>query len=145
MEENKQQESPKEVRTEVTSVAQEELKTGQKVKVPTAEELVSKATVSMVSNMQMLEHVFGKLSARGKNRALIAILNLPMDDLPVGLRTIEEKQAFVLGQRIIADRFLITQHHINQEVKRIREEKQKQQDAQAATSENTPVDNASEK
>lgn len=137
MEENKKDE----VRTEVTSVAQEELKTGQKVKVPTAEELVAKATISMVSNMQHLEAIFSKLGARAKSRALVSILNLPMDDLPVGLRTIEEKQCFVLGQRIIADRFLITQHHINEEVKRIRALKQQEETALSQS----PVDNQSVK
>lgn len=109
--------------TEVTSIAKEEARTGQEVKVPSVEELVSKAQMSFIINRKKFGDVFAKLSARGKNRVMSAVLDLPMDGLPVYLKGDIEKLGFALGQRIISDRFLITQHHINEEVKRIREEK----------------------
>jgi len=109
--------------TEVTSIAKEEARTGQEVKMPSVEELVSRAQMSFIINRKKFGDVFAKLSARGKNRVMSAVLDLPMDGLPVYLKGDVEKLGFALGQRILSDRFLITQHHINEEVKRIREEK----------------------
>jgi len=109
--------------TEVTSIAKEEARTGQEVKVPSVEELVSRAQMSFIINRKKFGDVFAKLSSRGKNRVMSSVLDLPMDGLPVYLKGDVEKLGFALGQRILSDRFLITQHHINEEVKRIREEK----------------------
>lgn len=110
--------------TEVTSIAKEEAKTGQEVKVPSVEELVSRAQMSFIINKKKFSEVFNSLSGRGKNRVMASVLDLPMDGLPVYLKGDAEKLGFALGQRILSDRFLITQHHINEEVKRIREEKE---------------------
>ena len=114
--------------TEVTSIAQEEERTGQKINVPSAEDLVARANVSFIQNLTILtqiieQHRGGKytVSRKGMNRLLTSILQLPMDDLKVGLQTKEEKLGFAIGQRCIADRFLLTQHHISQELKRRRE------------------------
>jgi hypothetical protein len=112
-------EKPEQPLTEVTSVAKEELKTGVKVQTPTAEELVHRANSSFMAGLVELENIFksGKLSQRGMRRATIAILSLPQEGLPVGLQKGLEQYAFALGQRIIRDRFIITQYHVAQEQK----------------------------
>lgn len=121
--------SEKVLTTEVTSVAQEEAKSGQKINVPQGEELYAKASMSFIRNMQFLNQLVNgknggnyKISRKGMNRVLNAILQLPMDGLPVALQGNEEKTAFLLGQRLIADRYIITHHHIVQERKRLQEE-----------------------
>ena len=53
---------------------------------------------------------------------LNSILQLPMDNMPVMLQGDDEKAAFALGQRIIADRYLITHHHILEEKKRLQKQ-----------------------
>jgi hypothetical protein len=125
--------------TEVTSISREEQKTGTKINVPTPEELVAKATASYIRNLEGLDNIIRghkggsyHISRRGMNRVLIAILQLPMDDLHNTLQGEAEKLAFSLGQRIIADRFIITQHHINEEIKKI---KAKQESTQNITEE----------
>lgn len=116
--------------TEVTSVAQEELKSGQQIPVPSADELYARATTSFIRNIKFLNDLINgrngpsyKISRKGMNRVLNSILQLPMDGLPVTLQGKEEKAAFALGQRLIADRYLITHYHIQQERKRLQDEK----------------------
>jgi urease gamma subunit len=116
--------------TEVTSLAQEELNTGVKVEIPDAEELYSRSIASYIRNMKHLSDLVNyrnggsyKISRKGMNRILTSILQLPQDGLQVTLQGEEEKSAFALGQRIIADRFIVTQYHIFQEKKRLQEEK----------------------
>lgn len=115
--------------TEVTSIAREEVLSGQQINVPNAEELYTKATVSFIRNMKHLNDLINgrngpsyKISRKGMSRLLNSILQLPMDGLPVTLQGNDEKAAFALGQRIIADRYLITHHHIVQERKRLQKE-----------------------
>lgn len=117
------------VLTEVTSVAREEQSSGQQIKIPTAEELYSKATLSFVRNLKHLNDIVNgkngpsyRISRKGMNRILNSILQLPMDNLPVLLQGDDEKAAFALGQRIIADRYLITHHHILEEKKRLQKQ-----------------------
>lgn len=110
------------LKTEVTSVAQEENKTGVKIEVPSAEELAQRASISFLRNRKQFGQLFNNLSVRGKTRVMNAVLDLPADGVPVYLKNEEEKLAFAVGQRVISDRFIITQHHIVQEVKRQRAE-----------------------
>lgn len=131
MEENNK--PAEELQTEVTSIQKEEEKTGQKVNMPTAEELVARAGGSFVMYKKHLSQVFPKLSSKAKNRVILAILDLPTDGVPVHLKEDDEKLCFALGQRIIADRFIITQHYINEERKRIAAEAAKKQQESAET------------
>lgn len=102
--------------TQVTSLAQEEQAAGKKIEMPSPEELVQRASTSLLQKLAQLEAVFMKLSSRGKTRVMLAILNLPMDGVPVHLQSEAEKVAFALGQRVIGDRFVIIQHHINMQI-----------------------------
>ncbi len=115
--------------TEVTSIAREEQASGQKIEIPSAEELYSRASMSFVRNMKHLNDLIAgrngpsyKISRKGMNRIMNSILQLPQDDLPVNLQSKEEKSAFALGQRVIADRYLITHYHILEERKRLQKE-----------------------
>ena len=122
-----------EIKTEVTSIAKEEARTGQKIDIPNAEELVQRASISMVQNLQMIELLISvkdpirKLSNKGIKRALLAGLQLPTEGMPINLNKKEEKHLFGLIQRIISDRFIILQHHISQEIRKEREQGEKQE------------------
>lgn len=131
------------VLTEVTSVAKEQEKTGQKIELPSAEELVARATASYHRNITMLTNLVKarnggsyQISRKGMNRILSAIIQMPSDGLPVGLQGEEEKLAFTLGQRVLMDRYVITHHHIVQEQKRVAEERKAAAEAAAKTSVN---------
>lgn len=122
----------KQVLTEVTSVAQEELDSGVEVAIPDAEELYSRSITAYIRNIKFLTDLINarsgsgyKISRKGMNRAMTAILQLPQDGLAVNLQGAEEKAAFGLGQRIIADRYMVTHYHIIQEKKRLQIEKEK--------------------
>lgn len=127
--------------TEVTSIAAEELRTGVQQQMPTVEELVARANSSYIRNLQGLAALINKrtgkdyaISRKGMNRLLLAIIQLPQDGLPVNLNSHEEKLGFGIGQRCISDRFMLTQHHINEEMKRIKAERE------AKKNNNTPAE-----
>jgi len=122
-----------ELKTEVTSIAQEEEKTGQKIEVPSPEEIKNRAAASFISSRAMLSQLFKTLSSKQKNRVLDSILDIPTDGLPVLLKTNEEKQAFALGQRIISDRFLITYYHIAEQQKEMNEKVKKDKQTEEKT------------
>lgn len=116
-------------KTEVTSIAKEERQTGQKIPTPSTEELVARAGSSLISNLAYISNLIEAkrggsyvISRKGMNRLLISILDLPTDGIPVLLNSKEEKLGFGVGQRVIADRFILTQHHINEQIKELRAE-----------------------
>jgi len=111
--------------TEVTSIAKEEERTGQKIEVPTAERLVALAGVSLIKKQQEAHQLMSVMSKKQIIRAVNAFLALPQEGLPVYLKDKKEKQLFMVGQRAIQDRFTIILHHINEE---IAQQKLKQQE-----------------
>ena len=124
------------VLTEVTSIDKEDQKTGVRTEIPSPEQLVSNAVVSIYRSRQGLINILGALSKKATIRVLNAIFELPQDKLPVTLRGDQEKLAFALGQRIQSDRFIIIQHYINKEIEnRKRLESEKQETTQEASSE----------
>jgi hypothetical protein len=132
--------APAPLMTEVTSVAKEEERTGQKVNVPSAEDLVQRAAASIIMSTKRLEDLIKgragkdyKISRKGMNRVLLAILSLPTEGIPVTLQGDDEKLAFALGQRLIADRFILMQKHISEEIHRQREQKAKEEANKAQT------------
>ena len=114
-------ETEKQLTTEVTSIAQEEARTGQKIETPSADNLAARASASFIRNRQCFNQYFSELSARGKTRVMNAVLDLPADGVPVYLKDDLEKKTFAVGQRVVSDRFIITQHHIVKEVRKQRE------------------------
>lgn len=117
-----------EVLTKVVSVASEDLKNGTTTKLPTAEEMVAKAAISMTEKRMMLERVMGGLSKKATLRVINAIFELPTEGLPIFLKSENEKLAFALGQRIQSDRFILVQHHIAEEMRRIKKEREEKQE-----------------
>lgn len=117
---------PKEVQTEVTSVAKEEQKTGEKINLPSPEELKNRAASAFIANKARIAALFPKLSSKEKNRVMAAILDLPTDGVPVYLKSENEKLCFALGQRMISDRFVLTYFHVAAEVRKSKEVKQSQ-------------------
>lgn len=122
--------------TEVTSIAKEQEKTGKKIEIPSSEELVARATASYHRNITALSNLIKSrtggsytISRKGMNRVLSSIIQMPTEDLPVGLQGDEEKLAFTLGQRVLMDRYVITHYHIVQEQKRVSEERKQAAEA----------------
>lgn len=110
-----------ELLTQVTSIAQEEARTGQKIKMPSPEEMVARASSSLIMNQQRLNMIIGKhgadygISRKGMSRVVNAIFSLPQEGQKVLLQSKEEKAAFVVGQSIIRDMFIIMANHAHQE------------------------------
>jgi len=122
--------------TEVTSIAKEEARTGKTIKMPSAEEMVQRASISLVQNLRVIDLMMTteipsqKLSNRAIKRALLAGLQMPTEGLPVTLKQNEEKQLFGLIQRVISDRFILIQHHIVQEAKKEKAKKEQEKTIQ---------------
>jgi hypothetical protein len=107
-----------ELRTQVTSIAEEERKTGQKIEVPKPEELVARASSNLIANQQIINNLINRknggtyvISRKGMNRVLNAILSLPQEGLPVVLQGQEEQAAFAIGQNMIREMFIIMANH----------------------------------
>jgi hypothetical protein len=117
-------EEPKseEVTTTVTSVAQEEAKTGQKVELPSNEELLGRIGVAYTQHRLLFKQIFNKLSSKEKNRVCDSLLELPMDDMKVVLKSEEEKAAFKLGQQVQLYRFILIQDKTQKDIQRAKKE-----------------------
>jgi hypothetical protein len=125
--------------TQVTSIAQEEKRTGQKIDVPNPEELVARASSSLIVNQQHLSNIVNRrnggtkytISRKGMNRVINAILGLPTEGVPVRLQSPAEKAAFAVGQNIIRDMFVIMANHAFSEAKKAKETSLQQEQASA--------------
>ena len=119
--------SKQELLTEVTSIAKEEARTGQKINMPSPEEMVARASSSLIMNQQRLNMIIGKhgkdygISRKGMNRVLNAIFALPQEGQKVLLQGKEEKAAFIIGQSLIRDMFIIMANHAHEEAKKAKE------------------------
>jgi hypothetical protein len=102
--------------TRVTSIAEEEAKTGQKIAVPTPEELVAKSSMSIIANRKHLGSLLPKLGKKAKDRLILALLDLPADGQPVKLVSSEEKVAYRLGQSIVRAMFTVMFYHTSEEI-----------------------------
>lgn len=118
----------KEPVTEVTSVAQEEEKTGQKIELPSPEEMVARASSSVIANLQALSKIVNaregtgyKISRKGMNRILLSIFDLPTEGQRVMLQGQEEKFAFAIGQNLLRSLFILMQNHVNEEIRKRKE------------------------
>ena len=112
----------KEVLTQVTSLAKEEEKTGVKVEIPSEDKLVQQASAAFIKCKVQFANLFPKLSSKGKIRVCGAILDLPVDSIPVFLKKTDEIEAFRIGQEMLASRFIIMQFYIKQEILKKRQE-----------------------
>ena len=103
------------VLTQVTSLAQEELKSGQKFELPAPEVIASNAMGAYIKATQELEQKLkdSSISKVSIAKGVLAGLDLPQEDLPVNLKTKEEKEIFNLVQIAINNMFILTQYHID--------------------------------
>ena len=111
--------------TEVTSIAKEEEKTGQKIEMPSAEELVARASSSVIANLQTLNKLINMkqgsgyaISRKGMNRLMLSIFDLPTEGQQVKLQGREEKYAFFVGQNLMRSLFVLMQNHVNEEIRK---------------------------
>lgn len=115
----------KEVVTEVTSIAAEEERTGEKINTPpTPEELVSKSGMSIIMNRQHLKGILPKLGKKALQRLLLASLDLPAEGVQVKLISNEEKLAFRLCQSTIRAMFTVMFYHTSEEIIKKHKEKE---------------------
>lgn len=105
-----------EINTELTSIAEEEKKSGTTIQVPQPEQLVALASASLLNMRRASNQLMLGMSKRGLIRAFNAILDLPTEGVPVFLQTDEEKKLFACGQRAISDRYVIITHHIKKAI-----------------------------
>lgn len=108
------------IKTQVTSLAAEDAKNGTKTPLPSAEEMVSRASASLMQKRIQLHQVASQLSRKQFLRVLAAATDIPTEGLPVLLKSENEKVAYALLQRIQADKFIIIQKHITDEMKRLK-------------------------
>lgn len=111
------------VLTEVTSIRQEELKTGKEIPVPNAETLVRNSIIGIEKNKQIVYSLISEMSKKQIQRAVVAALDLPMDKVPVYLKTDKEKALYATLQQATQQKFIVIKYHIDQ---LIAEEKLKQ-------------------
>lgn len=118
MEQDKEQKvEEQEIKTEVTTIAQEEERTGEKIETPpTPEELVAKSSMSILMNRKHLKSILPSLGKKAKDRIILALLDLPTDDVPVKLVGKEEKVAFRLGQSIVRAMFTVMFYHTSEQI-----------------------------
>lgn len=122
-----------EVNAEVTSIAQEEKRTGTTIPVPSAERLVALASANLLNMRRAANSLMPTMSKKQLIRAVNAILDLPADGVPVFLKTDEEKKLFAVGQRAISDRYVIITHHIKNAIAEDRMSKLKEQEAKQSS------------
>jgi hypothetical protein len=113
------------VLTEVTSIRQEELKTGKEIPVPSAEKLVMNAIFGIEKNKKLVYSLVSEMPKKQILRALVAALDLPTDKVPVYLKQEKEKALFATLQQAQQQKFIVINHHVNQLIK---EEKLKQKE-----------------
>ena len=115
------------VTTKVTSIAEEEAKTGKKQFKLTEEQLITAASINMTKTLFHLEKLFKSMKAKQIVPAIIAGLDFPKDGMPVKWvdKTGQPKSgyadvvnAFMMIQRIISDRYVITQKHVIDGIKK---------------------------
>ena len=148
-EQDEKAEDSKEVLTDVTTIKEEEEKTGKKINVPTQEELVANASMNMIRGKKELSLILPKLGKKAMQRIILAGLDLPAKGMPVKLVSKEEKYLFGVIQNMISSRFLIMQHHISQELKKQKEdnsckETNNSTHSEQAGSTKTPKENSSQ-
>lgn len=129
-----------EVNAEVTSIAKEEERTGQKINIPSAEKLVSVMSAELIRCQNAISVLLPTMSKKDIHRATMAYLSLPTGDIPVFLKSEASKKLFAYGQRAIMARMVVIQHEANKLALEARAKKQQeeQEKANVAATEPTP-------
>lgn len=120
-----------EVNAEVTSIAQEEARTGQKINLPTGERLVQMMSMELIRCRREISNLLPTMSKKDIHRATLAYLDLPTGDVPVYLKSPESQKLFAFGQRAIMARMVVVQHEANKLALEARAKKEQQAQEQA--------------
>lgn len=112
--------------TKIETLAGEEKKTGKKIEMPTAEQLVSIVSANLIKNRKDINNMLWDMSKKQVIRTVMALLDIPQAQMPVYLKTEEEKIVFAIGQKALYNKFTIIQHSINQEIAKDRLKKQQE-------------------
>lgn len=123
------------ITTEVTSLAEEAKKSGTNITM-TEEQLITAASINMTKTLYKLETLLKSMKAKQIVPALIAGLDFPKDGLPVKWvdkrgKPIKEHiptlEVFMMIQRIISDRFVLTQKHVIDQIRANKSQKTKEE------------------
>lgn len=125
--EDKKEEILKEVNTELTSIADHEQKTGQKVAIPSAEIMARNAAIDFIKCKKEIKNLLIGMKHREIVRAVMAFIDLPQEKLSVKLISEDEKLLFAWGQRAINNRYTITYNEVNKLIMQERLKKQQQE------------------
>jgi len=105
------------IETEVTTIAKEEERTGEKIETPpTPEELVAKSSMSIIMNRKHLNTLLPKLGKKAMQRVIMASMDLPAEGIKVKLVKEEEKLAFRLCQSIQRAMFTVMFYHTSEQI-----------------------------
>ena len=96
--------------TKVESIHTLSKKSGDEIILPSAEELVAKASASLFYTRDQIKDRMMSMSKKEIIRSVVAFLSLPEDGIPVLLKAQSEKQLFMMGQRAIQDIFVVMYH-----------------------------------
>lgn len=113
----------------VTTIAEEEKKTGQPVALD-PEMLKQKAISDYLFGIQYIQKNAMKMGKRALIRSLVAILQMPEGKkMPSKLKTREEQLLFAMGQKSLAGRFTLVYDQIINNIQQNRMEEAAQQQA----------------
>jgi hypothetical protein len=113
--------------TKVTDLATEEKKVPQEKRL-TKEDQKDLAMRDYMGGILQLQTSFRKLSKKGMGRLFIAALQLPQEGQKVHLMGKDERALFGIAQRVQAARVSLILHHIEEAVKKQREQIAKQKE-----------------
>lgn len=133
-------EEKKEILTKVTSIAQEEAVTGKKFELPPPEEIAANAMSAYIRAMQDLHKKITdkSISKISVAKGILSGLDLPEENLPVSLKTNDEKEIFALTQTVVNCRYLLTQYHIDIRRKQMIAEQQAKNEVPKTEENNVP-------
>jgi DNA-directed RNA polymerase subunit H (RpoH/RPB5) len=112
------------IKTEMTSIAQEEKKTPEQVPQMSREDFVTQATQDYMGGLLQIQRIVKDMSKRSLIRALIAVLKLPEEGSKVNLQTKEERVVFGIGQRVLSARTTLIINHMQSEINKDKEKVQ---------------------
>lgn len=128
--EEKELEEAKESGSRVTTIAEEEKKTGQPLKI-TPDQMRQVAVMNHTQGLDIIQRNALKLSKKNLIRLLIATLQLPHRDnkMPSKLRDPLVKQLFIISQQVLSAKFALLQEYIISQAKLERAEKEAEKTA----------------
>ena len=124
------------VKTEMTSIIDEEKKTPEAAPHMTAQDYVDGAIKDYMGGILQVQKIIKTMSKRSLCRALVAVLKLPEEGQKVNFQSDEERMVFGIGQRILNARTTLILNHMQQKMMKENEAKMAEQVVETKTSDN---------